>query len=55
MFDASARALERTAADIDRAYGPACDAHEIMDVPKGLGTLAEIEEFAASALVRLDG
>lgn len=55
LFDASARALERTAADIDRAYGAACDAHKIMDVPKGQGTLAEIEEFAASALERLDG
>ncbi|WEF25135.1 type I-E CRISPR-associated protein Cas7/Cse4/CasC [Paracoccus sp. S3-43] len=55
LFDASARALERTAADIDRAYGATCDAHKIMDVPKGQGTLAEIEEFAASALERLDG
>ncbi|MTD99786.1 type I-E CRISPR-associated protein Cas7/Cse4/CasC [Paracoccus sp. YIM 132242] len=52
LFDASARALERTAADIDRAYGPAADAVETMDVPKGQGTLAAIEDFAASALER---
>ena len=52
LFDVSARALERTVADIDRAYGPACDACAIMDVPRGVGTLAEIEAFAASALER---
>lgn len=54
LFDASARALEKTAADIDRAYGPAADAVETMDVPKGQGTLAAIEDFAANALERLD-
>ncbi|WP_207101399.1 type I-E CRISPR-associated protein Cas7/Cse4/CasC [Paracoccus shandongensis] len=52
LFDASARALEKTAADIDRAYGPAADAVETMDVPKGQGTLSAIEDFAASALER---
>lgn len=51
----SARALEKTAADIDRAYGPAADAVEVMDVPAGQGTLAAIEDFAAAATERLDG
>lgn len=55
LFEASARALEKTAADIDRAYGPAADAVEIMDVANGKGTLAAIEDFAASAAERLDG
>lgn len=54
LFGASARALEKTAADIDRAYGPAAAAVEIMDVPGGQGTLAAIEDFAAAALERGD-
>ncbi len=54
LFRASVEALERTAADIDRAYGPAAEATEVMDVPKGQGTLAAVEDFAASALERQD-
>lgn len=55
LFDASARALEKTAADIDRAYGPAADAAIVMDVPGGQGTLAGIEDFASAGVERLDG
>lgn len=54
LFDASVRALERTADGIDRAYGPAADAAQVMDVARGQGTLAEIEDFAASAAERMD-
>lgn len=55
LFAASARALEKTAADIDRAYGPACDDLRIMDVPGGIGTLAELQDFAAGGAGRRDG
>lgn len=54
LFDASVRALEKTVADIDRAYGPASDASCVMDVPTGQGTLIEVEDFAARAVERLD-
>lgn len=55
LFAASAKALEKTAADIDRAYGPACDELRIMDVPGGTGTLAELQDFAARGAERRDG
>ena len=47
---ASVQALETTAANIDRAYGPACDGVETMDVPLGVGSLDLIACFAANAV-----
>lgn len=55
LLAASIGALEKTAADIDRAYGPAAEKIAIMNVPEGQGTLREIEAFASIALGRLDG
>ena len=46
----SIQQLESTAALIDRAYGPACDEHRVMNVPQGEGTLAELAAFAADAV-----
>lgn len=43
-------ALEKTADQIDRAYGAACDDKAIMDVKEGNGTLAEIAAFAGASV-----
>ena len=47
---ASVTALERTAEQIDAAYGPTCDAVAVMNVKAGQGTLAAIAAFAAAAV-----
>src|SRR5690606_14799083 len=47
---ASITALEKTAAQIDRAYGDACDGKEVMDVKDGHGTLDAIAAFAAASV-----
>ena len=46
---ASISALEEMAGKLDHAYGPACDAALVLNVPDGQGTLAEIAAFAAAA------
>lgn len=43
-------ALEKTADQIDRAYGAACDDKAVMDVKEGNGTLAEIAAFAGASV-----
>lgn len=48
-LDVSIAALEKTVADIDRAYGAASDDSVTMRLG-GLGTLADIAEFAASSV-----
>jgi CRISPR system Cascade subunit CasC len=40
--------LEKTARQIDDAYGAACDAAFVMDVKAGQGTLAEVVAFATA-------
>lgn len=47
---ASVAALERAAAQIDRAYGPACDDLRVMHVSAELGTLDQIIAFARAAI-----
>ncbi|WP_116133446.1 type I-E CRISPR-associated protein Cas7/Cse4/CasC [Tropicimonas sp. IMCC34043] len=49
LVAASVSALEEMAGRIDRAYGDCCEAHLVMDVAKGVGTLDEIAAFAADA------
>lgn len=49
-LDASIKALEATEGRISGAYGACCDAHEVMDVPAGRGTLDNIAAFAAGAV-----
>ncbi|MDP5306423.1 type I-E CRISPR-associated protein Cas7/Cse4/CasC [Paracoccus spongiarum] len=46
----SVDALQRMSEQLDRAYGPACEAVEVMDVKAGLGTLDEIATFAAASV-----
>ena len=46
----SIAALERTAQQIDVAYGRACDREEMLNVPAGKGTLDAVTAFAASAV-----
>lgn len=46
---ASISALEEMAGKLDHAYGPACDAALVLNVPEGQGTLAEVAAFAAAA------
>jgi len=46
----SIAALEQTAEQIDRAYGLAAVATEVMDVKAGTGTLAAIAAFAAASV-----
>lgn len=46
---ASISALEEMAGKLEYAYGPACDAVTVMNVPEGQGTMAEIAAFAAAA------
>lgn len=41
--------LEQTAARIDRAYGPACDEVQLMNVAQEQGSLVELAAFAAGA------
>lgn len=55
LLTASIERLESAAAQIDGAYGPACDAAAEMNVPAGQGTLAEILAFARAAVDRVDG
>lgn len=50
LLEASVTALTEMASAIDDAYGPAADYVQIMDVRARQGTLAALEEFAASAL-----
>jgi CRISPR system Cascade subunit CasC len=45
----SIRRLTHTAAQIDKAYGPACDQMRVMDVTQGEGTLADLAAFAAAS------
>lgn len=52
LMAASIAALESTAAQIDRAYGVACEDHRVMNVPAGQGTLDEMARFAAEAVRR---
>ena len=47
LLAASVKSLEDMAEEIDRAYGPACDRHCIMALPRKEGTLAEVAAFAA--------
>ena len=47
--EASVKALEDAVAKIDRAYGDAYAAQEVMNVPAGEGTLEEIAAFAGAA------
>ena len=54
LLDTSITALAKMADDIDQAYGPAADRAQIMDVRKRNGTLADLEDFAASALGQQD-
>lgn len=49
-LEASVNALEEMAQRLDNAYGPACDRHSVMNVPKGNGTLAGIKAFARAAV-----
>lgn len=49
LLAASIASLENTAGQIDRAYGPACDATQVMNVPAGQGTLDDLAAFAAQA------
>jgi CRISPR system Cascade subunit CasC len=46
----SAMELEKMAAQIDRAYGPCCDEHLVMNVLDGQGTLDAIADFASRAV-----
>jgi CRISPR system Cascade subunit CasC len=46
---ASISALEDMAGKLDHAYGPACDAAHVLNLPEGQGTLAEVAAFAAAA------
>lgn len=46
----SVRALTEMAERIDRAYGASFDAHCVMDVGAGKGTLAEVADFAAASV-----
>lgn len=50
LLAASKAALNATAEQLDRAYGACCDAHRIMDVRAGIGSLDEIAAFAAGAV-----
>lgn len=50
LMRASVSALEETAEKLDRAYGPAADATQILDVAEGRGTLDAIAAFAAAAV-----
>ncbi len=50
LLAASKSALAATADQIDRAYGDCCDAHLVMDVTAGIGSLDEIAAFAAGAV-----
>jgi len=45
----SVKALEKALADIDAAYGPCCEAHEVLHVGQG-GTLDAIARFAAGSV-----
>lgn len=50
ILTASVAALDETAARIDAAYGPACDKHRAMDVPKGEGRLEDLADFVAECV-----
>ncbi|WP_227284943.1 type I-E CRISPR-associated protein Cas7/Cse4/CasC [Boseongicola sp. H5] len=49
-LETSIAALEDMAERIDGAYGAAPDAHRVLNLPKGEGTLADIKAFARSAV-----
>jgi CRISPR system Cascade subunit CasC len=46
MLDNAIDALTETRANMDKAYGACSDSHQIMNAPKGEGTLQEIINFA---------
>lgn len=48
LLAASIAQLEQTAAQIDRAYGPACDDFQVMDVAREQGSLDALAAFAAA-------
>lgn len=52
LMAASVAALETVEGQIAAAYGPGCDAHEVMNVAAGQGKLDEIARFAAGAVGR---
>lgn len=47
LMRASIGALEAMATKFDRAYGPQADAHETMDVDKGVGSLGAVKAFVS--------
>lgn len=49
LLNASIEALEKTVAQIDQAYGLACNSVQVMNVAAGKGTLDELATFAAAA------
>jgi len=50
LVKASIEAMEAMVQNIDKAYGPACEAHAVLDVQGGKGSLEEIAAFAAAAV-----
>jgi CRISPR system Cascade subunit CasC len=48
--EASVTALEAMAGNLDRAYGPSAEAVCLLDVARGVGTMAEIADFAAASV-----
>jgi len=54
LLQVSIEALTDMAGAIDQAYGPAADHVDVMNVRSRQGTLAGLEDFAASALGTLD-
>mgnify|MGYP000556074217 CR=1 FL=1 len=50
LMQASIEALDKTAAQMDRAYGATSERRVIMDVVNGSGSLAEIKSFAEKCL-----
>jgi CRISPR system Cascade subunit CasC len=50
LLAASIDSLEKTADQIDHAYGPACEKAQVMNVAAGSGTLDELAAFAAATV-----
>lgn len=50
LMEASVGAMEEMAAKLDHAYGPSCEASEIMDVRRGQGALKDILAFTEKHL-----
>lgn len=53
LVRASVSALEGMAEKLDRAYGPAAEATQVLDVAEGQGTLDAVAAFAAAAVDHL--